>query len=442
MWIIPPDSLRIIRILFFVLIAFVLRAQSLTSEAADSLAVIQTAQAAIKHNPNPALLQAYVSTFGYRRRYSLQLDLHRRRAAAVLDEKIYLRLLTLPMSDAYSTAVMQTEVQWTAQMLDFIFHQTYGENLELSYHGWKEQIDTARLLRLHEAFLEGQPLPDWLQSMQPPTETFRYLLSIQQQQLVESDSVPPATRAFQRKTIEQAINAERFMQRFRDSFWVQVNIPSAILTLQRGQSSWRTRVIVGQPDWATPCFSGYLQAVISFPYWIPPRSILQKEILPKVKKNPGWLAQNDFEVVNARGQVIDAGSVNWAGISVHSFPYLLRQFSGCDNALGRMKFDVVSPFSVYLHDTNHPELLQREKRFLSHGCIRVQHPDTMAAELLQANRYPESYALFLNALAHDEQKRWTLPQAVPLIITYQLFAPDENGRWQFWKDVYHKNEEK
>lgn len=442
MWTTPPDRFSIYCILFFTLVVPIGRVQASRASTTDSLVVVRTVQAAIRRCPNPPLLRAYVNTYGYRRRYSLQQHTHRQRAASLLSEKDIRSLNALPVSDEYSPAVMETEVQWTAQMLDFIFHQTYGENPGLTYRGWKEHIDTARLLQIHESFLEGQALADWLQSMQPATETFRYLRQIQQTWLTGCDSLSPSSRSFQQKALEEALNAERFMQRFGDTLWVRVNIPSALLELRRGEKIWRTRVIVGQADWTTPCFSGYLQTVISFPYWIPPRSILQKEILPKVKKNPGWLVQNDFEVVNARGQVIDAGSINWAEISVHSFPYLLRQFSGCDNALGRMKFDVVSPFSVYLHDTNHPELLQREKRFLSHGCIRVQHPDTLAAEVLQANRNKETYAAFLDALAISEQKRWPLPEAVPLIITYQLFAPDENGLWRFWKDVYHKSEEK
>ena len=164
-----------------------------------------------------------------------------------------------------------------------------------------------------------------------------------------------------------------------------VNIPEYMARIMRdGQQIHETRVIVGSPKNQSPIFSKQMEFIIVNPYWHVPSSIAVKEMLPRLRSDPTYLARQGIEVVRVsrggRGQVLDSTSIDWTNTSLSGLHF--RQPPGERNALGRIKFMFPNEHSVYLHDTPGRHLFSGAFRALSHGCIRVQDPFSLAEALL------------------------------------------------------------
>src|SRR5690606_3438617 len=57
-------------------------------------------------------------------------------------------------------------------------------------------------------------------------------------------------------------------------------------------------VIVGEsfPSRQTPVFAADMRYVVLWPYWDVPRSILLRELLPAIRRDPQWVARNGYEI--------------------------------------------------------------------------------------------------------------------------------------------------
>ena len=195
-----------------------------------------------------------------------------------------------------------------------------------------------------------------------------------------------------------------------------------------------SRVVVGKRTTPTPLFTASIPGLVMYPYWNVPRSITVRELLPRIRKNPAAMLETmKLQIIDAKGQVVNPERVNWI-TPAKSFPYRLRQSTGCDNALGIMKFNVTNPYDIYLHDTNVRQAFTKENRQLSHGCIRVEKPDQLANLLLGYRRFNADY---LTCCPKNASPRTIpLPVAVPVIMTYNLVNMDEAGAVQMYRDVY------
>lgn len=197
-----------------------------------------------------------------------------------------------------------------------------------------------------------------------------------------------------------------------------VNIPQFELLVYQGDSlAWKCRVVVGKEANKTAVFHGQLKQVVFSPYWNVPSSILNKEIMPKVRRNPGYLASQHME---------------WYGNGV-------RQKPGPWNALGRVKFLFPNSYSIYLHDTPSKSLFEQDKRAFSHGCIRVSEPRRLALHLLHgdADWPPERIDEAMDA---GRERFVTLKKPVPVSILYFTAWVDIDGRIHFRDDVYKRDE--
>ena len=116
-----------------------------------------------------------------------------------------------------------------------------------------------------------------------------------------------------------------------------------------GQQLFERVAIVGRRDWPTPQLDGVIDRLEFNPYWVVPQRIARLEVLPKIRRDPDYMAANDFHWVD--GQI--------------------RQDPGPKNPLGKVKFLFPNPYDVYLHDTNSYKLFDRWDRHLSHGCMRI-----------------------------------------------------------------------
>ncbi len=236
--------------------------------------------------------------------------------------------------------------------------------------------------------------------------------------------------------VYEALNTFRWMQRFTDSTCILINIAAAELVVleEEGNVALRMRTIVGSRSHQTPAFASHITEIITYPYWNVPRSIAINEILPKVKRDAGYLSRNNMQVIGANGRVVDPAQLNWSSFSRANFPYRFRQSTGCDNALGLVKFNLDNPYSIYLHDTNARSLFSRTNRWLSHGCIRLQKPTELANLLLNEAVFDEEYLNQCRLGARPGSIR--LPGPVPVFILYLPADVDQTGALRWHRNVY------
>lgn len=199
--------------------------------------------------------------------------------------------------------------------------------------------------------------------------------------------------------------------------YIAVNIPSFRLHYFRDETPiFTSNVVVGREMNKTVVFSATLNQIVFNPYWNVPSSILKKEILPALKRNPNYLKLHHMEWHN--------GS--------------LRQQPGNDNALGRVKFLFPNSNNIYLHDTPQKSLFKAEKRAFSHGCIRVEKACELAALLMRENfGWTESQTI--EAMAKEQQKGYLLKKQLPVYIVYFTAWADQSGNVSFFPDIYKRD---
>jgi murein L,D-transpeptidase YcbB/YkuD len=198
-----------------------------------------------------------------------------------------------------------------------------------------------------------------------------------------------------------------------------VNIPEFKLHMYDGkQKAFDMNVVVGKVGHNTMMFNGDLNQVVFSPYWNVPESIVEKEILPSLASNPGYLESQNMEQIGMNGDLPD-----------------IRQRPGPGNALGKVKFLFPNSFNIYFHDTPSKSLFEKDKRAFSHGCIRLAEPEKMANYVLrdQPEWTPERINAAMNA---GTEKFVKVKDPIPVVITYYTAWVDDQGRLNFRDDIY------
>jgi len=235
------------------------------------------------------------------------------------------------------------------------------------------------------------------------------------------------------KSVVQSMNYLKFLSANRQPEYIVANIPETEVRYYRNNKlTLKMKAVVGKKKNPTPTISSYITDIVSFPFWNVPFSIASKELLPKVQKDESYLERNNFEVVDAKGNVVDDSDLNWESYTEKTFPYFFRESTGPNNSLGVLKFNLGNPFSIYLHDTNSKSGFAKDYRFLSHGCVRLEKPIELA-DLLTKGKVN---VWELKTGGKDtESKTIKLDQKVPIFIVYMPVTVDgENVT--FLKDIY------
>lgn len=228
-------------------------------------------------------------------------------------------------------------------------------------------------------------------------------------------NVTPGARL---RTIRLNLERRRAMPHEELPARIVVNVPDATVVLyQPGQLPLKMRAVVGDPNHQTPVLGATMNALLLNPPWIVPQSITVKEILPHARKDPDYLADNDYVFEGAQ----------------------LVQRPGPKNALGKIKFEFPNRFDVYLHDTPAKALFSRSRRALSHGCIRVEDPRALAQRLM-ADDSKWTMDSIDAAVATGETQRVTLPHSIPVSIVYWTAYVDDDGTVEFRNDVYGRDQ--
>jgi murein L,D-transpeptidase YcbB/YkuD len=238
------------------------------------------------------------------------------------------------------------------------------------------------------------------------------------------------------------INLERarwVMHELKGNF-VLVNVAGFDVSYFRDDEPvWTSKVIVGRPYRETPIFKSLITYVVFNPTWTIPPTILVKDKLPVIKRDPGYLARNNIRVIDSRGREVDPYSVNWSQYGAGRLPpYQLRQDPGEDNALGLVKIMFPNPHMVYLHDTPTKSLFDKDERTFSSGCIRVEKAFELAELVLDdPQRWnPQTMA---EVVASKKMQTVNLPQPLPVLILYWTAQPRPDGQVIFRNDVYGRD---
>jgi L,D-transpeptidase YcbB len=222
--------------------------------------------------------------------------------------------------------------------------------------------------------------------------------------------------------------------------YLLINIPEYKLhVFENKKLIWETNVVVGKAAKQTTIFKGNISRIILNPYWNVPNSIINAEILPKLKQNANYLKRNNMEVVDNDGSPINASTIKWNNYT-KNVPFIIRQKPGNDNALGKMKFLFPNSYNIYLHDTPSKELFSKNKRDFSHGCIRVENPKKLALYLLQNNKIWKQDKID-DVLKTNKETGIAVKPNIPVYITYFTAWVDSNGNLNFRNDIYNLDEQ-
>jgi murein L,D-transpeptidase YcbB/YkuD len=231
---------------------------------------------------------------------------------------------------------------------------------------------------------------------------------------------PPLERpaAAEPRIRQLVVNLERLRWLPRQIPRDRVVVNAAIARLQLFRDDrpiFTTRVVVGETDKQTPELQSTINDVLLNPPWNIPRSIAQKEILPKLAGDPGYLGSHHMRF-RSNGAI--------------------QQEAGPYSALGRLKFEMSDRYDVYLHDTPTKSLFQSTSRMMSHGCVRVENPRVLAVMLLG-----QPIEAIDKGIAAGHTSRRALPVPMSIFIVYQTAYVESDGSVQFRGDPYERDEE-
>jgi L,D-transpeptidase YcbB len=180
-----------------------------------------------------------------------------------------------------------------------------------------------------------------------------------------------------------------------------------------------------------------IRAVNLNPTWTVPLSIVKKDIMPKMRKDPSYLARMHMRLLDASGNEISPSAVDWQSDRAPAFT--IRQDAGNWNSLGAVRIDMPNPHSVYLHDTSHKNLFNSDVRFHSSGCARVENPRDLAAWLLEDNDGWGRREIDA-VIATGERRDVRLTRAVPVAWIYLTGWSTHDGTVHFRPDMYGHDE--
>ncbi len=223
---------------------------------------------------------------------------------------------------------------------------------------------------------------------------------------------------------------------------VMVNMADYRLQLMNGGSAeLDMKVIIGNLDRRTPVMSHKISTLELAPTWSVPRRIAVTSLLPKIRRNPGYLKSKGYQLitrVNGVDQFVNPYDVDWSKVSANYFPYRLVQKAGDDNALGTIKFLFPNNKDIYLHDTSQPQLFNLDKRALSSGCVRVEKPRLLAEKLLRGYQGWTRNNID-SAIDQNRTTRIRLQDEVPVYLMYWTTWVDDDGNLQVRDDVYNRD---
>ncbi|MGE7469926.1 L,D-transpeptidase family protein [Bosea sp. NPDC003192] len=219
--------------------------------------------------------------------------------------------------------------------------------------------------------------------------------------------------------------------------YVVANIPAAAVeTVENGHVATRHAAGVGKIDRQSPLLQTKIPEVNFNPTWTVPASIIRKDLIPKMRKEPGYLTENKIRIIGPSGEIAPE-RVNWN--SDEATRYTFRQDPGGEfNSLGFVRINIPSPHGVYMHDTPSKGIFGDDFRFVSSGCIRVQNVRDYIAFLLKETPGWDR-AKIDETIASGERVNARIANPVPCYWVYITAWATPDGGVQFRDDIYNKD---
>lgn len=220
--------------------------------------------------------------------------------------------------------------------------------------------------------------------------------------------------------------------------FVVANIPAAAVeTVENGVVATHHVAGVGRIDRQSPVMMTKATEINFNPYWTVPASIIRKDLIPRMQKNPNYLTQNKIRIFDSKGQEVQPQDINWN--SMDATHYRFRQDPGADvNALGVVRIDIPNPYGVYMHDTDERGIFGDDYRYISSGCIRVQDVRDYVAWLLKDTPGWDR-AHIDQAIASGQRVDVKLNPPVPVYWVYITAWATPDGLVQFRNDIYQRD---
>jgi murein L,D-transpeptidase YcbB/YkuD len=294
-----------------------------------------------------------------------------------------------------------------------------GPKLELGVRGPRVALLRQRLLVTGDLRDMGTQADSFDEAVDAAVRRFQARHGLQVDGVVGVNTLAALNLSVAERLATMDINLRRLQRQHREwgERYVVVNAAAASYRLvDRGQPIFERAAIVGRRGWPTPQLDSVIDRLEFNPYWVVPPRIARLEVLPKIRRDPGYMLRNDMHWVN--GQI--------------------RQNPGPKNPLGKVKFLFLNPYDIYLHDTSSPQLFERWDRFLSHGCMRVAVALDLARYLLKDDpQWPPQR--IQEVLDSGETVRVRLAATIPLHVVYDTAWVDDAGVMNLRSDVYGRD---
>jgi murein L,D-transpeptidase YcbB/YkuD len=242
-----------------------------------------------------------------------------------------------------------------------------------------------------------------------------------------------ASKADRLEKVTFALEQLRWLPSDLGSPRVFINQPAYTASyIEGGQEKLNMRVVIGKPSNQTSFFYDEIEQVDYNPYWGVPQSIIVNEMLPRLRRDPGYLDRSGYEVTDSRGRRIPSSAISWGRYGA-KVPYSIRQTPSEANALGELKILFPNKHAIYMHDTPQKALFDRDSRAFSHGCVRLKDPRGMAAAVLGTTVQHIEAKL---KQGHSSEK---VTRKIPVYVAYFTAWPDINGKVEYFDDVYDRD---
>ncbi|WP_321503223.1 L,D-transpeptidase family protein [Breoghania sp.] len=248
-------------------------------------------------------------------------------------------------------------------------------------------------------------------------------------------NVPASVRLRQ---LETNLVRVRAMSGYLGDTYVMVNIPAAeIEAVDHGIVRSRHTAVVGKIDRQTPILASKIYELNFNPFWTVPRSIIRKDLIPKMQQDPQYLAKNNIRIFDWHGNELQASDVDWTTDEAVKLKF--RQDPGKENSLGSIRINFHNTHQVYLHDTPSKSLFTQDYRFDSSGCVRVDHVRDLVSWLLESTTPEWNRARVDEVIASGAREDVKLATQVPLYLAYVTAWANDKGVVNFREDIYNRD---
>ena len=318
-----------------------------------------------------------------------------------------------------------------------------GEVIKKGMTGDRVTIMSERLMitgDLDASFIDKE-IPLFDDVLENAVKQFQFRHNLTQDGVAGKNTIAQMNRPVEMRIDQIRINLERtrwVMHELEPDFLL-VNIAGFNLRrITNDKATYISPVIVGKTHHQSPIFKGRMRYMVINPTWTIPYSIATKETLPKLKKDPAYLANKNMIIMDRNGKKLDPSTIDFSKYSSNNFPFTIRQEPGPNNALGEVKFMFPNPYSVYVHDTPNRSLFSREERAFSHGCIRLQKKWELLISLMDD---PEVWNMdkINEILASGITTTVNLPEPIDILILYWTAGADKEDSIFFNEDIYKRD---